>query len=72
MSSEGESVVTRQEAASSSYKPPPVHVPPRIDPDLYQAEIPDFKPDAEGKLLFASVMDTIREKLLMFVLLFGL
>lgn len=52
MSSEGESVVTRQEAASSSYKPPPVHVPPRIDPDLYQAEIPDFKPDAEGMPCF--------------------
>ncbi len=29
-------------------KPAPVHVPPRIDPDLYQAEIPDFIPPTEG------------------------
>ncbi len=31
-----------------SFKSSHVHVPPRIDPDLYQAEIPDFIPQNIG------------------------
>jgi hypothetical protein len=30
-------------------KPPPVYVPPRIDPDFYQADVPDWCPDQQGE-----------------------
>jgi hypothetical protein len=34
-------------------KPPPVHVPPRIDPDLYQADVPDWSPDIKCIINFS-------------------
>lgn len=35
---------------NGSSKPPPPHVPPRIDPDMYQADVPDWCPENQGKL----------------------
>lgn len=37
-------------AMSADSKPPPAHVPPRIDPDLYQADVPDWCPNVDGKV----------------------
>ena len=33
---------------NGSTKPAPPHVPPRIDPDMYQADVPDWCPQKEG------------------------
>lgn len=33
---------------NGSTKPAPPHVPPRIDPDMYQADVPDWCPPKEG------------------------
>jgi hypothetical protein len=35
--------------ASNGAKPH-VHVPPRIDPDMYQADVPDWSPPDEGMI----------------------
>ena len=36
--------------AGNNGKPPPVHVPPRIDPDMYQADVPDWCPNQDGTI----------------------
>ena len=41
------------EMAVISSKPAPVHVPPRIDPDFYQADVPDWCPPTDGEFKVA-------------------
>lgn len=46
MSENEDVVVTKTE--ESTGKPTHAYVPPRIDPDLYQADVPDWCPDSDG------------------------
>lgn len=45
---EQEIIETKNEIAEVTTKAPPPHVPPRIDPEMYQAEVPDWNPENGG------------------------
>lgn len=45
---EGDGAAAASAVAVNAEGKPHVHVPPRIDPDLYQADVPDWSPPNAG------------------------